>query len=482
MDPKRGSDMFIWLQNITCTGNEESLEFCAHSGWGEESCATFTGLVCTEARMILSSPAEEILEVAYNSTWGGVCADTFDDMAAKVACRMTGQPIEHARVGTPQRDVDIVLRVQSCLGNENSLGQCKHDGWGRNGNCKTGASVRCSFAAETHLEPSKEILDVHLGDQLDIKCVVDNAHPRVENFTWYFKEMEVGNGDTFTLSAQRGDQGELKCVADNGLRPIARASSILVNILYPPDVSCQGEHTVTEGDRVFINCSADSNPQPLNLTWTKATESFQADVDGGMVLLSLDNVDLDATGTYVLTVINAMVDYRGVARYGSSSTSVYIAVKAFPSRMFMNATIVVSFVAVVLASALVVTIERLARRGVHKPTSRYEATTERSVHFQSSPNVYIEEQGTSGAGNCQADGEEYFSQLDYQTRDIDASRYETTPERSVHFQSSPNVYIEEQGTSGAGNCQADGEEYYSEVDYQTRDLGEENIYENTMTK
>ncbi|XP_048245758.1 uncharacterized protein LOC124138437 [Haliotis rufescens] len=418
---QRGSEMFIWLQNITCTGTEESLEFCAHSGWGEESCATFTGLVCTEARMILSSPAndtEEILEVAYNSTWGGVCADTFDDMAAKVACRMTGQPIEQARVGTPQRDVDIVLRVQSCLGNETSLGQCEHDGWGQNGHCTTGASVRCSFAAETHLEPSKKILDVHLGDQLDIKCVVDNAHPRVENFTWYFKGMEVGNGDTFALSAQRGDQGELKCVADNGFRPIAGASSTLVNILYPPDVSCEGEHTVTEGGRVFINCSADSNPQPLNLTWTKATESFQADVDGGMVLLSLDNVDLDATGTYVLTVINAMMDYRGVARYGSSSTSVYITVKAFPSRVFMNATIVVSFVAVVLASALVVTIVCLARRGVHKPTSIYETTTERSVHFQSSPNVHIEEQGTSGAGNFQADGEEYYSQLGYQTLDL----------------------------------------------------------------
>ena len=28
----------VWLDNVHCTGNEKSLEECAHSDWGEHSC------------------------------------------------------------------------------------------------------------------------------------------------------------------------------------------------------------------------------------------------------------------------------------------------------------------------------------------------------------------------------------------------------------------------------------------------------------
>ena len=73
------------------------------------------------------------VEIFYDGQWGTVCDDGFDDQAARVVCNQLG----HA--GTPQALSEapfgegtgpIWLDDVACQGNEGSLADCTHRGWG----------------------------------------------------------------------------------------------------------------------------------------------------------------------------------------------------------------------------------------------------------------------------------------------------------------------------------------------------------------
>ena len=96
------------------------------------------------------------LEIYYNKEWGTVCSDYFDDLDAHVACYMLG----FGRFGLSIRSYygsgsgPIWLDDLDCTGNELSLAECGHHGWGvhncghyrdayivcDNSNCSTGHS------------------------------------------------------------------------------------------------------------------------------------------------------------------------------------------------------------------------------------------------------------------------------------------------------------------------------------------------------
>ena len=75
------------------------------------------------------------IEIQYNGVWGTVCERNFDTNSANVACRSLGfiaalRLVSTVRAGTGQ----IWLNNVQCLGNETSLEQCSHNGFG-NHNC-----------------------------------------------------------------------------------------------------------------------------------------------------------------------------------------------------------------------------------------------------------------------------------------------------------------------------------------------------------
>ena len=88
------------------------------------------------------------VEVHNNGSWGTVCDDDWDLNDAHVVCRSMGfGDASEATTGASfgQGSVDIVLDDVRCTGNEQSIFQCPHGGYGRH-NCghSDDAGVRCS--------------------------------------------------------------------------------------------------------------------------------------------------------------------------------------------------------------------------------------------------------------------------------------------------------------------------------------------------
>ncbi|XP_025760647.1 putative DMBT1-like protein [Oreochromis niloticus] len=141
----------IWLDDVTCSGNESSLTECKHSGLGTHDCVHYedAGVICSGLlRLSGSHKCSGRVEIYYNNSWGTVCDDGWDLNDAEVVCRQLncGTPLEvpqsaHFGAGTGQIWLDNV----TCSGNESSLTQCQHRGFGSK-SCQHGqdASVICS--------------------------------------------------------------------------------------------------------------------------------------------------------------------------------------------------------------------------------------------------------------------------------------------------------------------------------------------------
>lgn len=159
-----------WMNRVVCSGIESTLYECKHGGWKRHVCKKDSPvyLTCKRSPFLRDNRFDKALisnhdlrlrsgyrhsegraEVLYNNEWGSICHDNWSIRAANIFCRQIGfgtayEATHHASFG--QGSGRVWLDEVRCKGDEKSIQDCKHAGWGKN-DCghKEDAGVKCHY-------------------------------------------------------------------------------------------------------------------------------------------------------------------------------------------------------------------------------------------------------------------------------------------------------------------------------------------------
>ncbi|XP_050394984.1 neurotrypsin, partial [Patella vulgata] len=130
----------VWLNNLYCAGTEYYLRNCDYSCTGN-SCGhdRDASVICKLQYRLKggSGPHEGRVEVLYNRRWGAICSDNWGPEEAAIVCDELGfdkkgaVAKQNAYFGAGT--LPLILHNVDCIGHEDALASCKHNGWGKTG-------------------------------------------------------------------------------------------------------------------------------------------------------------------------------------------------------------------------------------------------------------------------------------------------------------------------------------------------------------
>ncbi|XP_006891410.1 PREDICTED: uncharacterized protein LOC102863260 [Elephantulus edwardii] len=135
----------IWMEHVSCRGNESALWDCKHDGWGKHNCThqEDAGVTCSDGSnlqmrlMNTQNRCSGRVEVKFQGQWGTVCDDGFNIEHASVVCKQLdcGSAVSVFSSATfGEGSGPIWFDDLVCHGNESALWNCRHQGWGKH-NC-----------------------------------------------------------------------------------------------------------------------------------------------------------------------------------------------------------------------------------------------------------------------------------------------------------------------------------------------------------
>ncbi|PFX29780.1 Lysyl oxidase-like 2 [Stylophora pistillata] len=179
----------FWLDDVRCSGEEDSIDKCSHRPWGRHNCQYYNqaGAVCrrrlsnlivepkpsqasgqiSKVNIRLKGPvvddyiSEGVVLVEHEGKWGYICPSKWTQSNSYVLCGQLGFPAAK----TPTTHTETIQDVEpvywldqvTCKGWEGSIVSCDHTGWGRH-QCEDGGAVRIECVRRLLRKP----LDVRL--------------------------------------------------------------------------------------------------------------------------------------------------------------------------------------------------------------------------------------------------------------------------------------------------------------------------------
>lgn len=156
----------ILMDKVSCSGYEHSIYQCPNLGWNvsSDSCKDHSqdaGVYCMPW-VKLNHPSYGIVRVWKKNNYGMVCADGFDENAARVVCKEFGYrySIEVCCMGLEPEptDMEFAMSDVNCDGTESGLRACRNEYADPNCSTDNYASVFC-----TNTDPANSAIHVTLS-------------------------------------------------------------------------------------------------------------------------------------------------------------------------------------------------------------------------------------------------------------------------------------------------------------------------------